>query len=106
MGVPLANVQALRAHRPKQVRHAPSREDTLRLLRAVQAEAGSAVSLAVRLLYGCGLRVAEPASQSCQPTPLRRSPSRRHHRPPLRHRWRHRPAPTRRRWKSGRPKRA
>jgi integron integrase len=60
MGVPLANVQALRAHRPKQVRHAPSREDTLRLLQAVQAEAGSAVSLAVRLLYGCGLRVAEP----------------------------------------------
>jgi integron integrase len=60
MGSALGNVQNLRARRPAHVRHAPSREDTLRLMQALQREAGFAVSLAVRLLYGCGLRVSEP----------------------------------------------
>ena len=55
-------MQALRARRPEQVRRAPSREETLRLIEAVKKEADSATSLAVRLLYGCGLRVSEPLS--------------------------------------------
>ena len=62
MAVPLLNIQALRARRPEQLRHAPGREDTLRLLKTVAADAGPAISLVVRLLYGCGLRVAEPLS--------------------------------------------
>ena len=62
MGMPLENVQALRARRPEQIRHAPTRDDPLLLLKTVQADADFAVSLAVRLLYGCGLRVTEPLS--------------------------------------------
>lgn len=62
MGTPLTNIKALRARRPEQLRHAPSREDTLRLLKTIQTEADAAVSLVVRLLYGCGLRVTEPLS--------------------------------------------
>ena len=49
LGVALKNIQALRARRPQQLRHAPSRADTLRLLKTVQAEADVAISLAVRL---------------------------------------------------------
>jgi len=60
MGSELKNVQTLRARRPAQVRRAPSREDTLRLIQAVQKDADFAISLAVRLIYGCGLRVTEP----------------------------------------------
>ena len=60
LGVPLQNIQSLRARQPQHLRHAPSREETLRLLKAVQAEADFATGLAVRLLYGCGLRVSEP----------------------------------------------
>jgi len=60
MGSELKNVQAFRARRPAQVRRAPSREDALRLLQTLQKDAGFEVSLAVRLLYGCGLRVTEP----------------------------------------------
>ena len=60
LGTPLKNVQSLRARRPEQVRRAPSRENTLRLLKTVQKDSGFAVGLAVRLLYGCGLRVTEP----------------------------------------------
>lgn len=60
MGTPLTNIRALRARRPEHLRHAPGREDTLRLLQAVAADAGPAISLVVRLLYGCGLRVTEP----------------------------------------------
>ena len=56
----LKNIQSLRARRPQLVRHAPTREETLRLLKTVEAEADFATNLAVRLLYGCGLRVTEP----------------------------------------------
>ena len=45
LGVELKNIQALRARRPQQLRHAPSREDTLRLLKTVAADAGFATSL-------------------------------------------------------------
>ena len=60
LGTELKNVQSLRARRPEQVRRAPSRPDTLKLLQVVQTESGFTISLVVRLLYGCGLRVAEP----------------------------------------------
>ncbi len=60
MGTELKNINALRARRPEQIRRAPSREETLQLIKAVQSEADFATSLAVRLLYGSGLRVTEP----------------------------------------------
>ena len=60
MGCELENVKALRAHRPEQVRRAPTREDTLRLIESLQKEGGFTVALVARLLYGCGLRVTEP----------------------------------------------
>jgi integron integrase len=60
MGVELNDVQALRARSPTQLRHAPEREDTLLLIKTVQAGGDFATSLVVRLLYGCGLRVTEP----------------------------------------------
>src|SRR5712691_6568566 len=60
LGVELTKIHGLRAKRPVQLRLAPSREDTFRLLKAVQSDADFDVALAVRLLYGCGLRVTEP----------------------------------------------
>jgi integrase len=60
LGAELKNVQALRARRPVQVRHAPTPEETWQLLKTVQSDAAFATSLAVRLLYGCGMRVNEP----------------------------------------------
>ncbi len=60
MGMELENIQTLRAKCPAHIRHAPSREETLRLIKTLQEEAGFNVSLAVRLIYGCGLRVTEP----------------------------------------------
>lgn len=62
LGLELTNVQALRAQRPKHVRRAPTRAETFSLLKAVQAQGDFAASLAVRLLYGCGLRVTEALS--------------------------------------------
>ena len=60
LGVELKNVRALRARRPAQIRRAPSPTDTWRLIKTIQADSDFATSLAVRLLYGCGLRVCEP----------------------------------------------
>jgi integron integrase len=60
LGVEVKGIDSLRAKRPVRVRHAPSREDTLRLIQEIQSEAGREISLAVRLIYGCGLRVTEP----------------------------------------------
>ncbi|WP_040548687.1 hypothetical protein [Pedosphaera parvula] len=57
MEVQLKNIQALRARRPSQLRRAPNHEDTLLLIKTVQAGGDFATSLVVRLLYGCGLRV-------------------------------------------------
>jgi integron integrase len=56
----LKNIQSLRARRPQQLRHAPTRDEALRLMKAVQTDAPVEVGLAVQLLYGCGLRVSEP----------------------------------------------
>lgn len=60
LGVPLKDVQALRARRPAQLRRAPGREQVLQLIKVVQEQSDFATALAVRLLYGCGLRVTEP----------------------------------------------
>jgi site-specific recombinase XerD len=59
LGTELKNVQALRARRPAHIRHAPTPEETWQLLKIVQSDAAFATSVAVRLLYGCGLRVSE-----------------------------------------------
>jgi len=59
-GIGIKNIQSLRARRPQQLRHAPSRENTARLLETIQAGEKPDISLAARLLYGCGLRVSEP----------------------------------------------
>ncbi len=67
VGSELKSIQSLRARRPQQVRSAPSREDTARLLQAVQAGENRDVSLAIRLLYGCGLRVTEPLNLRVHP---------------------------------------
>ena len=60
LGVELKGVQAMRARTAAQVRRAPTREETLRLIQAVQGQADFATGLAIRLLYGCSLRVTEP----------------------------------------------
>jgi integron integrase len=60
LGVELKNVQALRATRPAHIRHAPTIEETRKLIAAVRDVGGYPVNLIVRLLYGCGLRVTEP----------------------------------------------
>jgi site-specific recombinase XerD len=56
----LKNVQALRARRPVQIRHAPTLVETRQLLKTIPSDATFATSLAMRLLYSCGLRVSEP----------------------------------------------
>jgi len=60
LGVELKNIRALRARRPAQIRRAPTPTDTWQLIKIIQADSDFATSLAVRLLYGCGLRVCEP----------------------------------------------
>lgn len=60
LGQPLKDVDALRASRPAQLRHAPTVPETRALLAAVQDVGGYPTNLISRLLYGCGLRVTEP----------------------------------------------
>jgi integron integrase len=60
VGLELKNVQSLRARRPESLRRAPGREETARLIKLIQDREKLEVSLAVRLLYGCGFRVSEP----------------------------------------------
>jgi integrase len=57
LGQPLKNIDALRATRPQQIRHALPRADTLRLLNAVPDVGGYPTNLICRLLYGCGLNL-------------------------------------------------
>jgi len=58
----LGDVDALRATRPKQIRHAPSMAVTDRLLVEIKDVGGYPTNLICRMLYGCGLRVKEPLS--------------------------------------------
>ena len=60
LAAPLKNVDALRAERPSHIRHAPTIEETRKLLAAVRNVGGYPTNLIARLLYGCGLRVSEP----------------------------------------------
>src|SRR5437763_13907623 len=60
LGTQLSNIESLRARRPAHVRHAPSKDEVLLLLKTLQAQEDFAITLAVHLLYGCGLRVTEP----------------------------------------------
>ena len=60
--VPLQNVDALRAKRGEQVRQAPSREDTRKLLMAVADSGPYPTRLICHLIYGCGLRLTETLS--------------------------------------------
>jgi len=60
LGRPLQNVDALRACRPAQLRHAPTVAETRALLAAVKDVGGYPTNFIARLLYGCGLRVTEP----------------------------------------------
>jgi integrase len=60
MGKPLGNIDALRAKKPVHERTAPSREQVRALRLAVRDRRDFPAKLLVDLLYGCGLRVAEP----------------------------------------------
>lgn len=60
LGRPLSNVDALRASRPAQLRHAPSVRETRDLLAVVPNIGGYPTNLIARMLYGCGMRVCEP----------------------------------------------
>ncbi len=59
---PLQNVDALRAKRGEQVRQAPSREDTRKLLMAVADSGPYPTRLICHLLCACGLRLTETLS--------------------------------------------
>jgi site-specific recombinase XerD len=56
----LGRINALRPRRPAHVRHAPSVEETVEVLRGVRDVGGYPTRLITFLLYGCGLRVCEP----------------------------------------------
>lgn len=56
----LGNVNALRPKRQAFVRHAPSVEETMAVLRGLRDVGGYPTRLVTFLLYGCGLRVSEP----------------------------------------------
>lgn len=60
LGQPLQGIDALRAKRPAHLRRAPTVAETQALLQTVRDIAGYPTNLITRLLYGCGLRVAEP----------------------------------------------
>jgi integrase len=60
LGQPIGNVNALRAKRPVLERHAPTVDETQLLLQTIRNERGYSTNLIARMLYGCGLRVAEP----------------------------------------------
>ena len=62
---PVLRVDALRAKRPAQMRHAPTISETQALLHTIQDEAGYPTNLIARMLYGCGLRVAASQMMTC-----------------------------------------
>lgn len=73
VGIPLGNVDALRAKRPAQIRQAPTVEETWALLAAVKDVHGYPTRLIVHLLYGSGLRVSEPLNLRIRDVCLRES---------------------------------
>lgn len=59
LGRELAKINALRAKRGERVRRAPSVEEVRQLLATIEDADGYPTKLAVKLLYGCGLRISE-----------------------------------------------
>lgn len=53
-------VKAMRARRPKMVRHAPTRAQVEAVLSSVEDSPSYPYRLILGLIYGCGLRVSEP----------------------------------------------
>lgn len=60
LGQSIGNVNALRAKRPVQERHAPTVHETKLLLQTITNEGGYPTNLIARMLYGCALRATEP----------------------------------------------
>jgi len=60
VGQKIIGLDALRAKRPVHLRHAPSTQEVGDLIRFIQKTNDFSISLVVRILYGCGLRVTEP----------------------------------------------
>ncbi len=60
MGQQLKNVDALRATRPIHVRHAPTVDETFRLLEDVRDVGNYPTNFIVQILYARGLRLCEP----------------------------------------------
>lgn len=56
---PLKDVEALRAKRPTFARTAPTQDEVIALINAMQDTPDCPMKLITRLLYGCGLRVNE-----------------------------------------------
>jgi len=72
LGQPIGNVDALRAKRPVQQRHAPTVRETQLLLQTIRNECGYPTNLIARMLYGCGLRVSEPLNLRIKDVDLER----------------------------------
>ncbi len=66
-------IKALRVRRPDTHRHAPTREQTLRLLHAVRDTPSYPIRLIVHLLYGTGLRLNEALDLRMKDVELDRS---------------------------------
>lgn len=60
LGMKLGEIRALRAKRPRTLRTAIGKAETMALLGRVADVSGYPCRLVARLLYGCGLRVSEP----------------------------------------------
>jgi integron integrase len=59
LGRELTKINSLRAKRGQHLRRAPAVEEVRQLIRTVTDADGYPTNLAVRLLYGCGLRISE-----------------------------------------------
>jgi integrase len=72
LGKTIGNVNALRAKRPIQERHAPSVAETQSLLATMGNEGGYPTNLIAKLLYDCGLRISEPLNPRTKDLDLQR----------------------------------
>ncbi len=73
LGQKLAGIEALRAKRATTPRRAPEVQEVTALISRITQGAEFAVSLTVRLIYGCGLRVTEPLNLRCRDVQLKRN---------------------------------
>ena len=65
----------MRAKRPLPMRHAPTVAETQALVRTIRNEGAYPANLIGRMLYGCGLRVAEPLNLRIKDVNLERPSS-------------------------------